>query len=84
MKFINPQTHPISLVDGREVPALGEADLTKDQYEVPEQWRHIRDLIGGSPAADKLIAEARENPEKFDNRTEAEPVAVHGNDGGTT
>jgi hypothetical protein len=82
MKFVNPHTHPINLVDGREVQALGEFDLSKEQYENGEQWTLLPDYIGASPAAEKLVAEAREDPGKFNNNTEQAAPAL-GESGGT-
>lgn len=67
MRFMSTSSHYETLVDGREVEPYGHFELTKEQYEVDEQWRRLSDGVfnGLSPAAEKLVEEAKADPHRF-------------------
>lgn len=82
MRFKSASSHTESLVDGREVDPYGEFELSKPQYEVPEQWRRLGDgfAIGLSVAAEKLIEEAKENPNQFSDLPAVSPPVSSGSE----
>lgn len=81
---MNRHTHPVSLVDGREVGPFDECELTVEQYTNPEQWKLLPDFfIGVSAAGEKIVSEAAADPVKYDEANQVDEPSTPDNQGGT-